>query len=659
VSWEGVRPECSSRGLRAARQLAFVATLLGIAIGANAGAASAATITVNSTADDLISAPDDGDCALREAVEAAHTNAAVDQCQAGDPSGLVLDTIELGPGTYQVSLGVGDDTNEAGDLDVFADVSGPGSGPLRIDGTAPGVTIDALANNGNDDRAIDGRTGNLTISDLTVTGGRAFGQGGGIRSVGGNLTLTNVTVTDNQAIGAEGGGVFHAPSSSSANLTVTDSRITQNTARYSGGGISTGANSALDLTGSLVSGNQLINNSDGSSTRGGGVFALEEAEISDSMISGNTVTVGLPTGVASPDGGGVAFENPGTGRSRIFNSTISGNQVIDARLDQMLSPAAGGVYNSNNGELFVVNSTIVGNTVSGDAPGGSTAWGGGGLFTSSSSETAIVSSTIAANEAPRADALGRFFGAGIRLKNSIVDDQDGDVTDTCGFNTGAFLATDGHNIAMGTTCVNGVTDPSDLASTIPQLGSLGSFGGPTQTILPASTSPAIDLVPVAACDDGDSPPNTLSEDQRHLLRPFDFAGDSTADCDAGAVERRPSDLVAPTPPPAALVAPSNVFTVGKLKGMKLTLTVPGPGAVVVNDAQTGTGRAIASAGPKLLKHSSATAAAAGKVIVTLKLTKKGKQKLADKGKVRVKAAITFTPSGGTPRTTTKKLKVKS
>jgi 6-phosphogluconolactonase (cycloisomerase 2 family) len=106
------------------------------------------------------------------------------------------------------------------------------------------------------------------------------------------------------------------------------------------------------------------------------------------------------------------------------------------------------------------------------------------------------------------------------------------------------------------------------------------------------------------------------------------------------------------PPPADPTAPSNEFSVGKLQGKTLELTVPGAGVIDVNDAKT-------SKQKVLLKHSSATASAAGKINVTLKLTKTAKKTLKSKHKVKVNAAITFTPTGGTAKTQNARLKVRA
>ncbi len=111
---------------------------------------------------------------------------------------------------------------------------------------------------------------------------------------------------------------------------------------------------------------------------------------------------------------------------------------------------------------------------------------------------------------------------------------------------------------------------------------------------------------------------------------------------------------------ATYVDPPNDFSIGKLKRRKLTLTVPGPGTIVVVDASqpTGTTASAAATKKKRLKTSSATAAAPGTVTVTLRLTKAAKQLLKAKGKVKAKAGVTFTPTGGTAKTIGAKLKIK-
>ena len=110
---------------------------------------------------------------------------------------------------------------------------------------------------------------------------------------------------------------------------------------------------------------------------------------------------------------------------------------------------------------------------------------------------------------------------------------------------------------------------------------------------------------------------------------------------------------------SVFVNPTNQFTVGKQKGKKLSLTLPGPGTLTVGDASAAKkGQASAAKKRKSLMNSTIAVAAAGTVTVKLKLTKGAKQLLRQKGKLSVKGAITFAPTGGDPNTETKKLKFK-
>jgi subtilisin-like proprotein convertase family protein len=109
----------------------------------------------------------------------------------------------------------------------------------------------------------------------------------------------------------------------------------------------------------------------------------------------------------------------------------------------------------------------------------------------------------------------------------------------------------------------------------------------------------------------------------------------------------------------AIDAPVNDFTIGKLKGKTLRLTVSDAGEIEVRDAaDSSASGADAAAKKKRLKPSSATASGPGTVTVKLKLTKTAKKKLKQKRKVKVNAAITFTPTGGTANTESAKLKIK-
>ena len=76
-----------------------------------------ATITVNTTADDWAN---NSHCSLREAIQAANTNAPFNGC----PAGSGWDTIILSAGTYGLTRGGGgEDDNVTDDLDVLESVT--------------------------------------------------------------------------------------------------------------------------------------------------------------------------------------------------------------------------------------------------------------------------------------------------------------------------------------------------------------------------------------------------------------------------------------------------------------------------------------------------------------------------------------------------------
>src|SRR6476661_4008268 len=153
------------------RTATLAATLLLCSL---ASTASATTITPSTTTDDITN---NGNCTLREAVQAANTNAAVDACPAGSSG---PDVIQLGTGSYELTLtGSREDNNATGDLDVKE--------PLTITGNGVGTTtIDAKSN----DRALDvAANAATTLQNLTLTNGAAPTDGnqatGGIGESGG------------------------------------------------------------------------------------------------------------------------------------------------------------------------------------------------------------------------------------------------------------------------------------------------------------------------------------------------------------------------------------------------------------------------------------------------------------------------------------------
>jgi hypothetical protein len=103
----------------------------------------------------------------------------------------------------------------------------------------------------------------------------------------------------------------------------------------------------------------------------------------------------------------------------------------------------------------------------------------------------------------------------------------------------------GYNFSDDTTCGFAGTGDRQNAGD-PQIGALANNGGPTQTRLPADTSPLVDGVPLAQCQaDGAA---GVTTDQRGITRP------QGAGCEIGAVEVVPP-VPEPVPEPAVEIAP--------------------------------------------------------------------------------------------------------
>jgi hypothetical protein len=109
--------------------------------------------------------------------------------------------------------------------------------------------------------------------------------------------------------------------------------------------------------------------------------------------------------------------------------------------------------------------------------------------------------------------------------------------------------------------------------------------------------------------------------------------------------------------PQAFPAPSNSFS-SLVHGKTLLVNVSAPGRVTVSDAAAPL-RAVGSKKKrKLLLNRSSGSGNPPTISVPLSLSKLGMQRLRQQGKVTVNAKITFTPTGGTARTRTAKLKIR-
>jgi len=224
--------------------------------------------------------------------------------------------------------------------------------------------------------------------------------------------------------------------------------------------------------------------------------------------------------------GNSATFQPGIGTAgtlTVRNSTITGNT----------STTPGAAVRTFNDTMVVVNSTITDNT-------------GGGIESAQGGLT-LVYSTVTGNSAS-SGANVKVPGGAFTSFGSVVSNPLGG-----GGNCSEAGTSNGYNYeAGGNTC--GFSAATDVANGAdPQLGALADNGGTTQTELPASTSPLLDRIPAAACqNDGAS---GVTTDQRGITRP------QGSGCDVGSVEVVP--VTPPVPPvtPVTPVTPATPITI--------------------------------------------------------------------------------------------------
>ena len=279
---------------------------------------------VNSLAD-IVAA--DGYVTLREALEAANTNAAVFDAPAG--SSIDIDRITFAPRLFTDGTNPVPGTITLGGTQLTisesVDIEGPGAELLSIDANhlsrvlyvsaaTPSVSGVTITGGAADKGAGIYCSGNLTLASSIVSNNTADTYGGGLcgDNSSGVVTVTNSTVSGNTA-GQAGGGLYGR-----GTLTLIGSTIANNTSTGSvsyGGGICINSSAAiLTVANSTISGNSAV-------TGGGGiVHTLGVLSITNSTITANTT---------SGQGGGLCFFDPLGITATLHNSVIAGNTSSD------------------------------------------------------------------------------------------------------------------------------------------------------------------------------------------------------------------------------------------------------------------------------------------------------------------------------------------
>ena len=239
--------------------------------------------------------------------------------------------------------------------------------------------------------------GNLTLNDVTISGGDAT-FGGGILN-GGRLSVNRSEITRNTATdtdgNAAGAGVGNG---AGATLALNSVRVTHNTGRGefgAGGGIQNSGTATV--TRSVIS----FNSTTGRLlTVGGGIDNEDSMVLSDSLVTNNAVAV--TTAGPSAIGGGI---NNTFGTLTVMRSQVNRNTATAPPSGSAASQAEGGGI-GNSHVLSMESSSIDGNVATTTGRNGSAI--GGGIF----SAFADLPAQVTLERTRVAGNAARCFGAG-------------------------------------------------------------------------------------------------------------------------------------------------------------------------------------------------------------------------------------------------------
>ena len=275
-------------------------TAVAVAVAATGPAVAVAAPTVSNT-------NDSGPGSLRQAIADAAPG----------------DTINVPGGTYTLTSGqltIGKQLTLAGAGARSTIVSGGGNSRVFLTGNNVGITLSGMTITG----------GKADVSSLTDCQG-----GGGICNLG-NLTISDSAIVDNVANvninnqnAQGGGGIFNNGDA----ITITNSTIARNQANItiSGTGIANGGGGYFDngdgltITNSTVTGNTATVNGNATSRNGGGGIYLNGAAltVTNVTLASNTTGGAVPT-----SGGNLFIDNNPASRAPLFkNSIVSGGSA--------------------------------------------------------------------------------------------------------------------------------------------------------------------------------------------------------------------------------------------------------------------------------------------------------------------------------------------
>lgn len=326
-------------------------------------------------------------------------------------------------------------------------------------------------------------------------------------------------------------------------LTLDNSTISNSTTTPAGGGMDNSGTATL--TDDTISGNKAY--------FGGGIINNGGITITDTTFAGD-ISTGEPQ-VYGNAGAGI-YDN---GTATLVNDTFSGDSGLTGN----------GVYAWMSGSLTLTNCTISANS------------GGSGIFNAGSATDFTIVNSIVAGNLAQPSTVGDGGGSFNSLGYNIIGEADG----SSGWNADDR--------------VGSIASPLN-----PALGALGSNGGPTQTMLPLTGSPALDNGSVAYV------PADITTDQRGLPRTVDNT------VDIGAVETQKAINISAPAAQTAVPGTAKLFTLGSFTQTGTS----GPYAVTVNWGDGSSATTLSQNATGIIIPQSHTYASAGSDTVTVTVT---------------------------------------
>jgi uncharacterized repeat protein (TIGR01451 family) len=395
---------------------------------------------------------------------------------------------------------VGSGANGSGN--GYGGAGGAGGGTLGGGAYVSGGTVQITGSTFQTNRAVGGDGGPGGDGGLTVSGKNGPGgyggdggtaQGGGLFVAGGSVQITDDTFQSNTALGGDGGvggsGGNRGGPPGATGATGNGGNAQGSAVAVTGGSVQLSADRLKDNFGTGgANRSSSAGVHGGGNARGGGLYVSGGSVVlGSSAVFGNVANGGVATAApGSGVGGGVAQYG---GTLQLFDDTIAQNQVSGGFATSGASPgiAWGGGLALIQGSARLTNNTIAQNAALGSS-------GVGGGLIDIFSTAALANNIFAYNSA------------------SLAPDVDGSI------------GSSDHDLIYNPGGSTGWNN-SDVLGLDPLLEALGNFGGPTETMPLAPTSPAL--------NGGDNIAAPAATDQRGYARIVGGTIDSGA-CEYGA-----------------------------------------------------------------------------------------------------------------------------